>query len=685
MDEYQTEINRIKQELERHPDGLSITDIATLLDMNRNSVAKYMDILQVQGSADGKKRGTSKVYYISHRMPEVTIRKICRDAFITLDQNGVVTDYNQQFSTITGLPPEQILGKSFEKLPFGSFEGGTVQQIFRAALKGIEQRGRAQLSIDKKEHPVNLLLLPLVFATGKPGVTVILDNQNEVRGNAALPEQTASLFHTILDNQTEYAVHYSKEGIIRYANETYCRATGRSREDLIGRPFKHLVPTEDAERINENRSRLSLKYPAGVIEFRAIMANGEARWQRWWDHALFDEHEQLTGYFSCGTDITDEVLAKTKLKKSQELLEETIVARTKELREINRQMYEEIAHRENVEQQLLLTQFTMDNAADMVFWVNHNARVDYANKAAITGLGYTNEEISQLTLADLFPVPVTESWSDIWDYLKNEGTITQNSVIIRKDGVRIPIEIVIRYLEYHKNEFACCFCRDISERTRMEHTLYLANKKLNVLTSLTRHDIQNKITVLLGYLGRAQKREKDPVISEYLDRQEQAVKAIREEISITRDFKDLGIDPPDWLNIRIIASEAAKKFSDSPVKLVIDLTDLFVYADRQLGRVFFRLFENAVQSQNPPQNIRVFSREEPERYVIVVEYDGPGISQDDKDRIFDPGCEESGLKGLFIIREILSLTDITLKETGEPGKQTRFEIGIPPISFRPDR
>ena len=75
-----------------------------------------------------------------------------------------------------------------------------------------------------------------------------------------------------------------------------------------------------------------------MIEFRAIMANGEARWQRWWDRALFDDRDQLTGYFSCGLDITEEVLVRTKLKKTQDMLEETIVTRTNELREINRQL-----------------------------------------------------------------------------------------------------------------------------------------------------------------------------------------------------------------------------------------------------------------------------------------------------------------------------------------------------------
>ena len=636
--------------------------------------------MQVQGAVDGRKRGTSKVYYISHRMSADSLRKVCCQPFVTLDQDGLVTDNNQQFSLLTGLSPEQLPGLPFDKLPFRSLDGGTAQQIFRTALKGLEQRVHAQVALGKEEHPVNLFLVPLVFSTGKPGVAVIVDDERT--GNASPPAAALPEFRVILDNQVEYAVRYSPEGIIQYVNEPYCRAISRSREEMIGRPFKHLVSADDAERVRMNRTRLSPRYPAGMIEFRAIMANGEARWQRWWDRALFDDRDQLTGYFSCGLDITEEVLVRTKLKKTQDMLEETIVTRTNELREINRQLYEEMTRRETMEQQLLLTQFAMDNAADMVFWVNSNARVDYANKAAVTGVGYTAGEMPDLALGDIVPVPATETWGDTWEHLKREGTVTRQTVMIRKDGTRIPVEMVLRYLEYHNNEFVCCFCRDISERTRMEHTLHLANKKLNVLTSLTRHDIQNKVTVLLGYLGRARKREKDPVVLEYLKRQEHAANAIRDEITITRDFKDLGADPPEWLNIRNVVAAAVTRYGDTPARFSVDLPDLCVYADRQMERVFSRLFENAVNAKHPPQAIRVFLRAEKERRVVAVEYDGPGIRPEDKERIFDGGGEAYGQRGLFILREILSLTDITLAETGEYGNTIRFEIGIPPVSYR---
>ncbi|MDD1702558.1 MAG: PAS domain S-box protein [Methanoregula sp.] len=682
MEEFISEIEGIKAELEHHPEGLSITDLANQLGINRNSVAKYLEILQIQGSVDGKKRGTSKVFYISHRVPAFSIRKVCTRPHLLLNHEGQIVDASPQFFPVTGLEPGHVLNQPFEKLPLKILEGDNAQQILRAALKGVEQHVHAQIFQGNQSRYVSLFLIPVVFETGKPGVSVILDEENAVSGNGSSGEPLLTELRTLLDNQIEYVVQYTPDGIIRFANEPYCHAIGRSREDLIGHHFKPLVTPDDAERIRVHRSRLSIRYPTGMIEFRAIMANGEARWQRWWDRAVFDERGQLSGYYSCGIDNTDLVHANQKLKKTQEMLEETIVARTNELRGINQQLYEEMARREKMEQQFQRTQFAMDNAADLVFWVNRNARIDYANKAAVASLGYEDSDVSSFLFGDIFSISLQKSWGDLWEQLRMEGTLTCKAGMIKNDGTSVPVEMVIRFMEYHGSEFACCFSRDISERARMEQAIQLANKKLNILTSLARHDIQNKITVLLGFLGRIRKKEKDPVILGYLDRQELAAKAIRDEITLTRDFKDLGSNPPEWLTLAGIITHVAESYAQRPVSFSVDLPEVSLYADPQIGRVFSRLFDNALSGNPAPAAIRINSREDDIGLVIVLDYSSAGISPDQKETLFAMGSEGFGQNGLYIVREILSLTGISIHESGIFGQNTRFEITVPPSSYR---
>ncbi len=90
MEEYQSEILRIKELLGEHPEGMSITAISGELGINRNSIAKYMDILQIQGSVDGRKVGTSKIYYLSERLPAASIMRFCTRPLFVINQDFVI-------------------------------------------------------------------------------------------------------------------------------------------------------------------------------------------------------------------------------------------------------------------------------------------------------------------------------------------------------------------------------------------------------------------------------------------------------------------------------------------------------------------------------------------------------------------------------------------------------------------
>jgi len=679
MEEYRVEIERIKELLSTHPEGLSITDIAGQLQLNRNSVAKYMDILQIQGSVDGRKLGTSKIYYHSQRIPAFSLRKICSRPLLICNQDFLIIDMNPEFLSYSGISSDLLLQKPFESLPIQFLEGGTSQQILKRTLKGVEQRIRSQVRVGSKTQPCNLLLLPVVFENGKPGISFVVEDSAVARGEFPADPVAQDLVQ-ILDDEIEFIVRYTPEGIIRFANEAYCKAVGKVREELVGRPFKPLVSNEDAQRIRDHLDRLTIQYPVGVIEYRAIVANGELRYLRWQDRAHFNSRGEVMSYTSCGIDITDLIIAGQKLKKTQETLEETIVSRTDDLRTINRQLYEEIARRETMAEELLRTQFAMDHAADMIFWVNRNAHIQYANTMAIQTLGYTGPDIQDLPFEEIIPLYSLSSWDAIWGDLKNSGTVSRETVLVKRDGNRFPAEVTLTYLEYRGKEFAYCFSRDLSERTRMERALQEANKKLNIFTSIARHDIQNKITVLLGYLGRTKKATTDPVILEYLDRQEQAAKAIRNEINLTRDFKDLGARPPEWQNVRGVLEGIIRQRDLAMVTFSIDIPEVEIYADDQLDQVFGRLFDTAVQTDAVSRHIRVSSLQKDMNLIIVIEYDSAGIRPEDKDGLFD--VQSSRNRGLFIVREILSLTGISLKETGMYGKTTRFEIGISDSYFR---
>jgi len=681
MEEFQPDIHRIRVLLAENREGMSITDIASRLDINRNTVAKYMEILQIQGAVDGRKRGTSKVFFLTERIPALSLKKVCSRPYFIVDMDGMVSDANHEFCALAGTTADQLIRLSSEMVPLNLPDGTTLQNLFRTALKGSEQRARAQVRQGDRIVPVTLIIIPVVFQDGRPGVSVIADPENpnyELQKKSHPPDDLLAL----IDDEMEYVVRRTAEGITRYVNDTYCRAVGKSREELVGRPFKPLVSPEDAVRIQEHLARLTAKYPVGTIEYKAVMVNGELRYQRWQDRALFNDRGELDTINSFGIDITEQVIAAQKLKKAHETLEESIVQRTEELRGINRQLYAEIAERERIEEQLLLAQFAMDKATDMVFWIGQNGRIRYANDGATTDLLYDKSGLIGSFFGDIVGGYSPEEWDRLWQELKSGGQVSRETFLVKKDGARVPADVRLTYFEYRGREFVYCSSRNLSERIRMDQALKEANKKLNVYSSIARHDIQNKITVLLAYLGRTKKAVTDPRLLDYLGHQEQAAKAIRTEINLTRDFKDMGIDPPEWQDVSTLISEVAGKYAEIPARISVDLPRVEIYADSQLEHVLDRLLERSLENEDNPHEIRVSHRVGDGGLSIIFENDGPGYRPEEKEGIFELKNDGSGNRELFIAREILSLTGITIAENGEFGKSARFEVKIPETYYR---
>lgn len=121
-----------------------------------------------------------------------------------------------------------------------------------------------------------------------------------------------------------------------------------------------------------------------------------------------------------------------------------------------------------------------------------------------------------------------------------------------------------------------------------------------------------------------------------------------------------------------------------PATVCLDMAvqGVTVFADPMLEKVFFNLLDNSIRHGERVTEIRVSSHQSGKDRVVVWEDNGIGIAADDKNRIFDRGFGKNTGLGLFLVREILSLTDITITETGEPGKGARFEITLPKGAYR---
>ncbi|NLW77543.1 MAG: hypothetical protein GXY18_14160 [Methanomicrobiales archaeon] len=220
---------------------------------------------------------------------------------------------------------------------------------------------------------------------------------------------------------------------------------------------------------------------------------------------------------------------------------------------------------------------------------------------------------------------------------------------------------------------------DITERIMMNKALQKANSQLNLLNSITRHDINNEITTILLTLDALAECCLDPDSILHIGRIQKATNAIKTQILLTTVYKDLGSQDPQWLRLDLMLSRLSVR-SDIACEYFIE--DLEIYADSLLEKVFINLLDNSVRHGGDVTKIRIYSRESDESLILVWEDNGIGIAAPEKERIFESGFGRNTGLGLFLVKEILSLTDITIHETGDPGKGARFEIIVPKGGYR---
>jgi len=223
---------------------------------------------------------------------------------------------------------------------------------------------------------------------------------------------------------------------------------------------------------------------------------------------------------------------------------------------------------------------------------------------------------------------------------------------------------------------------DIHERKRMEDALRHANKQIILLTSITRHDILNGVTKMRLSLDLAKNETRDEKLLHFFDQQESIIASIQHQINFTRDYQNIGIRPPQWKDIADRFHAAVAMVPLGKISVSVDIKNIEVFADNLIERVFVNLIENTLEHGVKTTAIKFFSEQHSRDLILVYEDDGTGIPAEEKELVFEHTRRGRISYGLFFSKEVLAITGLTIKETGEAGRGARFEILVPEGLYR---
>ena len=210
-----------------------------------------------------------------------------------------------------------------------------------------------------------------------------------------------------------------------------------------------------------------------------------------------------------------------------------------------------------------------------------------------------------------------------------------------------------------------------------------ANRKLNLLSGITRHDIRNQLTGLLGYIGLMKEQVGDPDLLALVEKEELVAGHIVRQIEFTKNYEELGVNAPIWQDVGLSINALKSSRSRSTLNITTKLDGLEVYADPLFEKVHENLIDNSIRHGERVRNISFsYIPYSSDAIALLYEDDGVGIHDEDKEKIFEKGFGKNTGLGLFLTREILAITGITIKERGTYGKGVRFEILIPQRRYR---
>jgi len=234
---------------------------------------------------------------------------------IYLIEDSIFKYVNPKFAEIFGYTVEECLND----MPFHDLvhpdDIATVEEQVRKRAYGEAQSVQYTFRGIKKSGDIIHVEIfgSSISVKGESVVTgTMLDITDRKQAEEALRESEEK-FKAVVEDTPVLICRFISEGIITFVNDTYCKYFDKSSDRLIGKCFLSFIPEADRKAVMTNLSSLTAESPVHTHEHRVIGPNSEICWQKWTNHAMFDEHGEVTAYQAIGEDIT--LLKKTEKEK----------------------------------------------------------------------------------------------------------------------------------------------------------------------------------------------------------------------------------------------------------------------------------------------------------------------------------------------------------------------------------
>ncbi|MDD4409856.1 MAG: response regulator [Candidatus Pacebacteria bacterium] len=313
----------------------------------------------------------------------------------------------------------------------------------------------------------------------------------------------------------------------------------------------------------------------------------------------------------------------------------------------------------------------------IVFETDEDGVIVLVNNFGVRQFGYSVEDvIGRKVMEFVHPEEQEIVSQNIKDLFNRKVERLENKYRIRKRDGSYFVGIISSSVMENYNGIRGLIIDNTNEEN-LHQGLVLANKKLELINSVTNHDINNALVVVSGCVDLMTDDDVEGCPNQKpLKAIKGAVSAIQNQIRRAKIYQAIGMNSPQWVSFETLFDNCNELYPE--IEFVNDIASLQLYADPLFKKALYNLVDNTVRHGQNATKVRIsFEKDYSDCISIIYEDDGGGIPDMMKSDIFNCGFGKNTGLGLFLIREILSMTDMKIREVGKLGEGVRFEITVP--------
>jgi PAS domain S-box-containing protein len=232
---------RIRDFLRKNSRGMNIREIADALRINRNSVAKYLDVLTTREEVEFKSFGKSKVYFLSQHVPVSALGRFTSTLMAILNRDQRIVQINDPFLEVLNLPRESVIGSAAQDLDCPLFRNDDIVSWSAEVLQGKEVAGEISIPENGSSQHFRVVLSPTQFADTTPGIILFFENiteKNQIRSALSESEQN---FRTLIEGSGDGCLIIDEEGTVITWNHALETISGISSTNAVGSSVLDLI------------------------------------------------------------------------------------------------------------------------------------------------------------------------------------------------------------------------------------------------------------------------------------------------------------------------------------------------------------------------------------------------------------------------------------------------------------